>query len=515
MRVFGKIAYILFSVLLFGIVALLLSTMFTIPGSVEVKIVKSGSMEPAIQTGAVIVTRPTAAYRTGDVITFENASSDIPTTHRIVGVEESGGAVSFVTKGDANEEADNAMVARDDVLGKVLFDIPYAGFVLDFSRQPMGFVFLVGLPALLIILDELSRIWKEIQKIRRRKQSVLCRQVVHKRRADPEMRRPQQHTTVRMMDIGRPAVRKTVQRTNARKLHDIVPRRSSHMATLSFALVALGSAFLVGGGAVGTTFSYPVDVETSTENLLQTSEVDFQVVNGAAQLALLNETSDSDVDTHIFSVEGGTDVRYDLRTEMISGDSAFCNGILAAVDEPFSYNGALLYLTASDVSFGDSWTLTTQTPEGFGSCVIDLIYTAWHEDEENDTGYTDEERVTLGFYGDTPVILQTFSVQSDSEESVEGDAETEEGLEETETPEEAEEKPEIPVAEEVETSEENKEEENHEEEADEEKVVEEKLNEEKEQEPEEPKQTEESEEEVEEVDAEESDTVSDEQESEL
>jgi signal peptidase len=168
MKTLATICYALFTALLLGVVGLLLFSFLPIPGNIEVKIVQSGSMEPTIQTGGAIVIKPYPSYRMWDVITFgEDTQTAIPTTHRIVDIEERNGETFFLTKGDANEESDSEWVAESEVIGAVVFDMPYAGYVLDFARQPVGFVLLVVLPAGVIIVEEMVRIVQEIRTLRR------------------------------------------------------------------------------------------------------------------------------------------------------------------------------------------------------------------------------------------------------------------------------------------------------------------------------------------------------------
>src|SRR3989344_4702559 len=104
MKILSTIFYTVFIALVVGIAGLLLGSMLPIPGNIEVKIVKSGSMEPSISTGSLVVVRPHAAYAKGDVITFgKDTKTDIPTTHRIIDTKD---GPLYIVKGDANEEAD-------------------------------------------------------------------------------------------------------------------------------------------------------------------------------------------------------------------------------------------------------------------------------------------------------------------------------------------------------------------------------------------------------------------------
>jgi len=172
MKILGKILYGIVALMLISIAGLF-AVSFVPAFGVEIKIVKSGSMEPAISTGSLVVVHPASTYGVGDVITFgKDTKTQIPTTHRIVAVREEGGDVFYNTKGDANEEADPEEVAASGVIGKVLFHIPGAGYVLDFARTPLGFALLIGLPAAILILDELFSIVQEVRTMRRRKRTT-------------------------------------------------------------------------------------------------------------------------------------------------------------------------------------------------------------------------------------------------------------------------------------------------------------------------------------------------------
>ena len=143
--------------------------MLPIPGNYKIKIVQSGSMEPTIQTGGIVVDKPESAYHVGDIVTFGlDTKTQVPTTHRIIAIG-SGPNPVYTTKGDANDAADPTNTHLSDIHGKVILTVPYVGYLLDFARKPLGFVLLVGVPAALIIMDELGKIIREILIIRRRK----------------------------------------------------------------------------------------------------------------------------------------------------------------------------------------------------------------------------------------------------------------------------------------------------------------------------------------------------------
>jgi signal peptidase len=170
--IFSILYYVVaFGALALGLLLVLLQSSL-IPGY-EVRIVQSGSMEPAISTGSVVIVKAQTSYKDGDVITFGGEERrSLPTTHRIIGTEIVAGELVFITKGDANAEADVDPIAADTVRGKVLLAIPVLGYLLDFARQPLGFALLIGLPALLIVTEEAGKIWTVIQQERGRKEET-------------------------------------------------------------------------------------------------------------------------------------------------------------------------------------------------------------------------------------------------------------------------------------------------------------------------------------------------------
>ena len=152
------------------IALLLIVSVFPITGNFKVLTVLSGSMEPAIGTGSVVVVKPSDNYGIGDVITFgEETKTKTPTTHRIYEMRVQSGEPIYITKGDANNAPDQKEIMGDEIIGKVLFNVPYAGYAVNEARKPLGFALIIILPALIIIGDELRKIWKEIMRLKNKK----------------------------------------------------------------------------------------------------------------------------------------------------------------------------------------------------------------------------------------------------------------------------------------------------------------------------------------------------------
>ncbi len=154
-----KIGYYTLGAALLAFGTLLVLLQINIIPGFEVRIVQSGSMEPAISTGSVVVVRELLRYEVGDIITYGGfAPGSLPTTHRIIADTLQAGELAYLTQGDANAEADPQPVPLASVRGRVVLSVPYLGFLLDFARQPLGFALLVGVPAALIVFEEVSNI---------------------------------------------------------------------------------------------------------------------------------------------------------------------------------------------------------------------------------------------------------------------------------------------------------------------------------------------------------------------
>jgi len=160
-----KILSNLTSAVIIAVAILILISVFPVTGNHKILVVKSGSMEPHIKTGSVVFVSPRKEYNIGDVITFAGrGNTESSTTHRIADIEDANGNKSFITKGDANNANDTNTVSSENVIGKVLFSVPYFGYAVAAAKQPLGFALLIIVPAALIIIEEVGKIRKELRK---------------------------------------------------------------------------------------------------------------------------------------------------------------------------------------------------------------------------------------------------------------------------------------------------------------------------------------------------------------
>ena len=162
-----NIGYSFFIAAVVALGVLLIGSAVPIPGNFDLKIVLSGSMEPAIPVGSLVVIKPSADYAVGDVITFgRDTRIEVPTTHRVVASRAVAGDMRYTTKGDANDEQDGREVLASEVIGEVLFDVPYLGYILDMGRKPWGMALLIGIPAAVIVGDEVRKIVAEVKRMK-------------------------------------------------------------------------------------------------------------------------------------------------------------------------------------------------------------------------------------------------------------------------------------------------------------------------------------------------------------
>ena len=169
-----KIAYYVFLGALCLIALLVVISAFPIKGNIQIKIVQSGSMEPSIKTGSLVLIKPASSYKIGDAVTFSGNLKDsrgnrMTITHCIVDMAVNAGAPLYITKGDANEEQDSGQLSQNEIIGKVLLDVPYVGYGVAATKTKYGFLAIILIPAIIIIYDQSVRIFKEAKRVREKR----------------------------------------------------------------------------------------------------------------------------------------------------------------------------------------------------------------------------------------------------------------------------------------------------------------------------------------------------------
>ena len=161
------------------------------PFGVGAAVVLSGSMEPALSAGDLLIVTEEDSYGVGDVVVYQDGSSAV--THRIVSMEEievenpdsdSGESLTewqFVTQGDANNIPDSP-IHQSRIKGKVSFRIPYIGYVVNLIKTPIGTILILAAAVFLLERsfrrdkerdhDQLETLRREIEQLKKQNEKT-------------------------------------------------------------------------------------------------------------------------------------------------------------------------------------------------------------------------------------------------------------------------------------------------------------------------------------------------------
>lgn len=137
---------------------------------VSAYVIISPSMAPTINVAdAVVAYKPNPKnLKKGDIITFSSTDArytGLTVTHRILQVvNDEVGIRKFRTKGDNNTTADDSLVNSENIYGKVIFVIPWLGYLQFFLTKSYGWILLVVLPCIGIIIYDILKLTKTLKK---------------------------------------------------------------------------------------------------------------------------------------------------------------------------------------------------------------------------------------------------------------------------------------------------------------------------------------------------------------
>ena len=242
------------SLLLLSISLGLLALIAPINGT-KALIVRSGSMQPAIGTGDLILVRPQQSYKIGDVISFSDpAKAQTTVTHRIADVQIQNGQIFYQTKGDANEEADFTLVPAKNVIGQADYSIRSVGKLFAQIKTREGFLAAIIIPAVFVILSEIFNITREIKKGKNRSPKIIYQKT---------MKHLYLHYG-KPMGISHPSASFKSLLLSFRKSTPHSGQARMTAGSLRTLLPFVAILLLV-----GNTFSFFTDTETSASNLFQ------------------------------------------------------------------------------------------------------------------------------------------------------------------------------------------------------------------------------------------------------
>ena len=133
-------------------------------------IVRTGSMEPTIRAGSVVVVEPVkpVSLKVGDIITYRRPEEpDRMVTHRIYQLRIPDNvpnpAPVIRTKGDANAVPDPWQIELRGTAWKEVFSIPLLGYVFDFAHGRWGTILFLFVPAIALSLYGIARVLRSIR----------------------------------------------------------------------------------------------------------------------------------------------------------------------------------------------------------------------------------------------------------------------------------------------------------------------------------------------------------------
>lgn len=117
---------------------------------IKTYIVASGSMEPKLKIGDVVVVKEIDEFylNEGDIISFRQGQKVV--THRIISVLRDNDSISYQTKGDNNNTYDKDLVRYEEIEGKLIFKLSFIGNVLLFFQQKN--IFVIGITIFYIVI---------------------------------------------------------------------------------------------------------------------------------------------------------------------------------------------------------------------------------------------------------------------------------------------------------------------------------------------------------------------------
>ena len=145
------IRYIILGLIAVGIgvnVFLLNATRLTgnavpMPFGFGMSVVLSGSMEPALSVGDLLIVREQESYEIGDIVVYQNGN--MPVVHRIMELDEE----TVVTRGDANNTNDEPLPVTA-IKGEVIAAVPQVGQLLWVLKSPVAIVVMLLVAVLLV-----------------------------------------------------------------------------------------------------------------------------------------------------------------------------------------------------------------------------------------------------------------------------------------------------------------------------------------------------------------------------
>ena len=128
-------------------------------------VVLSGSMEPELSKGDLIIVKETDSFSMNQVVVYQDGNSLV--VHRIIELNDG----SVTTKGDANNTLDDP-IETSRISGEVVLSFPYVGNIVEFIKTPIGTIIVITLAIILMELPRLKEKQKDIDELEKIKEEI-------------------------------------------------------------------------------------------------------------------------------------------------------------------------------------------------------------------------------------------------------------------------------------------------------------------------------------------------------
>lgn len=110
------------------------------------------SMVPTMENGALAVLKQDTNYEISDIVAYRFTELGVNKIiiHRIIATTED----SFILKGDNNRSKDPEPVKTDQIIGKLLFQVPYVGYIPTLLKNPLVLILTMMAIAFFAMLDK-------------------------------------------------------------------------------------------------------------------------------------------------------------------------------------------------------------------------------------------------------------------------------------------------------------------------------------------------------------------------
>lgn len=165
MGIIKKLGSYLLNVIL--VILILLCIVLYLPKAMGYKsyTVLSGSMLPKYKIGSVVFSKDINisqdTLKVGDVIVFNKGSKKI--THRVYSIDWDTNLIT--TKGDNNSSTDSQPVLFNEVEGKVVYNIPYIGYISIVMRNKSVFTIIMILVCSILIFNGIHHFFNKKDKL--------------------------------------------------------------------------------------------------------------------------------------------------------------------------------------------------------------------------------------------------------------------------------------------------------------------------------------------------------------